>query len=331
MVTGHTNNTVLTSTTPTGEWEGVALVTERSIASDGVVKLVLRAPNLAPLQHWAPGAHVDITLPNGIVRQYSLTGDPAETGSWTIAVLCEPQSRGGSRFLHDQVSPGDELLVRGPRNHFPLREAPRYHFVAGGIGITPLLPMILTAARSGALWELDYCGRSRSAMAFLDVLGAWPDHVRIRASDEGSRLDATELVNHLGADTGLYCCGPASLLDAVDAACRDAGRKVAFSEAFSPKAQPTDQVNTEFEVEAATTGLTFTVPADRSILQVVREHGIAVVSSCEGGTCGTCEAGVLEGTPDHRDSVLTDDEKAENTFMMICVSRSHSRRLVLDL
>ena len=178
------------------EWGGDVVVVDKSTVSEGITQLTLRGIDDAALPEWAPGAHIEVTLPDGTLRQYSLTGDPTRAGTWTVAVLRDANGRGGSQYIHDHVSAGDKLSVRGPRNHFPLIEASEYRFVAGGIGITPLLPMIYAVARSGASWSLDYCGR------------------------EGERIDAVELVNGLGPETALYCCGPARLLVAIDDACR---------------------------------------------------------------------------------------------------------------
>lgn len=313
------------------EWAGDVVVVDKSTVSAAITQLTLRGIDDAALPEWAPGAHIEVTLPDGTLRQYSLTGDPTRAGTWTVAVLREANGRGGSQYIHDHVSAGDKLWVRGPRNHFPLIEASEYRFVAGGIGITPLLPMIYAVARSGASWSLDYCGRERSNMAFLEHLSPWADRVRLFAGSEGERIDAVELVNGLGPETALYCCGPARLLVAIDDACKAVGRMPPRVEYFSPKQLEGATVDSEFEVELASSGVSVTVPIGRSILDVVRETGVQVLASCEEGTCGTCEAEVIEGVPDHRDSVLSDAEKAQNTFMMICVSRSCSRRLVLDL
>jgi ferredoxin-NADP reductase len=226
---------------------------------------------------------------------------------------------------------GDIVRVRGPRNNFLLVESPRYLFIAGGIGITPILPMIVAAEAAGAEWQLVYGGRQRASMAFLDELAPYGDRVSIQPQDETGLLDLDSLLGTPLDDTLVYCCGPEPLLAAVEERCSPWPRQSLHVERFSAKPL-TEPVRTEaFEVVLAQSELTLTVPPDRSILDVVEEAGVGVLSSCAEGTCGTCETPVLEGEPDHRDSVLDDDEKQANDCMMICVSRSCSSRLVLDL
>ncbi|MGH3587402.1 MAG: PDR/VanB family oxidoreductase [Pseudonocardia sp.] len=280
-------------------------------------------PDGAELPAWEPGAHVDVHLPSGTVRQYSLCGDPAGD-RWRIAVLREPDGRGGSAWVHDSLHPGAEVRVRGPRNHFALVPAPRYLFVAGGIGITPILPMIVAAEAAGAGWELAYGGRSRSSMAFRDELT--DPRVQLHPQDEAGLLDLDGLLADLPPDALVYCCGPEPLLAAVEERCPP-GRL--HTERFAPKDRAGPGAG--FEVELARSGLTVSVPPDRSILDVAEEAGVGVLSSCSEGTCGTCETPVLHGEIDHRDSVLTAEEQAVGDCMMICVSRARCPRLVLDL
>ncbi|MGW3965109.1 PDR/VanB family oxidoreductase [Amycolatopsis sp. NPDC005003] len=297
------------------------LVDSKEKAADGVVALTLRAPGGEPLPPWEPGAHIDLLLP-GFVRQYSLCGDPAEKSAYRVAVLREPDGRGGSEYVHDKLSAGDLLQVDGPRNHFALVAADRYLFIAGGIGITPILPML---DRAGSDWQLVYGGRTRGSMAFTDELARHGDRVTFRPQDEHGLLDLPSLLAGVRPGTAVYCCGPEPLLAAVEAL----GPEDLHVERFT--AQPDEGPRTAFEVELAGSGRVLPVPADRSILEVVEEAGVQVLSSCREGTCGTCETGVLGGEPDHRDSVLTADERAENEVMMLCVSRACSPRLVLDL
>ncbi|MET9869057.1 PDR/VanB family oxidoreductase [Streptomyces sp. NPDC006386] len=296
-------------------------------APDGVLALTLRHPLGEPLPAWEPGAHVDVLLGPGLERQYSLCGDPADRTAWRIAVLREPDGRGGSAHVHERVAEGDTIRVRGPRNNFRLEPAPRYRFVAGGIGITPILPMVAAAEAAGAEWTLLYGGRTRDSMAFGEELARYGDRVTIAPEDETGLLDLPSVLDDVPEDTLVYCCGPGPLLDAVEARCPSGVLRV---ERFRPKEQETGDA-TEFEVELARTGRTLTVSPDVSVLDAVRAAGVEVLYSCTEGTCGTCETDVLDGEPDHRDSVLTDEERAAGETMLICVSRCRGKRLVLDL
>ncbi|MGW7255519.1 PDR/VanB family oxidoreductase [Streptomyces sp. NPDC054834] len=308
-------------------YEAELVVARRESAADGVLALTLRHPLGEELPAWEPGAHVDVLLGPDLERQYSLCGDPADRAVWRVAVLREPDGRGGSAYVHEQVGPGDKVRVRGPRNHFPLQPAARYRFVAGGIGITPILPMLAAAEAAGAEWTLLYGGRARGSMAFTGELARYGDRVTIAPQDETGLLDLGPVLDGLPDGTLVYCCGPGPLLDAVEERCPAGVLRV---ERFQPKEQP-DGDDGEFEVELARSGRTLTVPAGVSVLDTVRAAGVEVLYSCTEGTCGTCETDVLEGTPDHRDSVLSDDERASGETMMICVSRCRGGRLVLDL
>jgi ferredoxin-NADP reductase len=307
-------------------------VTRRRTGAEGVVVLDLADPSGADLPEWSPGAHVDLRLPGEVTRQYSLCGDPADRTTWRIGVLREPQGRGGSQHVHEALHEGAEVDVRGPRNHFELVPSPRYLFLAGGIGITPLLPMLAAAEAAGAEWELHYGGRSRRSMAFLEALEeATGTRVTLHPQDEVGLIDLDRLLGTPRPDTRVYCCGPEPLLQAVERHCADWPAGTLHLERFAPKDVGEPVLTGAFEVELATSGLTLTVPPDRSILQVVEEAGIAVLSSCQEGTCGTCETGVLEGTVDHRDSLLTPEEQGANDTMFICVSRAACPKLVLEL
>jgi ferredoxin-NADP reductase len=306
------------------------VVAAREPAADGVVSLVLEDPGGAELPTWTPGAHVDLLLAPDVTRQYSLCGSPSDLTRWRVGVLLDQGGRGGSRHVHEQLEVGSRLRVRGPRNHFPLVASERYLFVAGGIGITPLLPMVAQAEQAGADWTLYYGGRRRGSMAFLDELAAYGDRVVLRPEDEYGLLDlATILEPQTG--TAVYSCGPEALLQAVEQRCAAWPPGSLHVERFAAK--PVDEAAeaTTFEVVCQRSGITVTVPADRSILEVVQDAGVNALSSCLEGVCGTCETAVVEGTPDHRDSLLSDEEKAAGDYMMICVSRSQSSRLVLDL
>jgi ferredoxin-NADP reductase len=307
-------------------------VATRTTGAEGVVVLDLRDPSGAELPAWAPGAHVDLKLREGLVRQYSLCGDPNDRSVWRVAVLREPQGRGGSEHVHAALTEGSEIEVRGPRNNFELVDSPKYLFVAGGIGITPILPMLTAAEAAGADWELHYGGRSRRSMAFLEALeDATGNRVTLHPQDEVGLIDLPTILGTPRPETLVYTCGPEPLLKAVEQHCAAWPEGSLHLERFSPKEQGEPVLAESFEVELATSGLTLTVPPDRSILEVVEEAGIPVLSSCQEGTCGTCETPVLEGEVDHRDSLLTPAEQAANDTMFICVSRAACPKLVLEL
>ncbi|MGP4016567.1 PDR/VanB family oxidoreductase [Saccharopolyspora sp. 5N708] len=306
------------------------LLDRKETVADGVVRLTLRHPDGQALPAWTPGAHLDLLFGDDLVRQYSLCGDPGDCSTLQVAVLREAAGRGGSQYVHDQLVEGNRVRIRGPRNHFRFEKAKRYLFIAGGIGITPLVPMIAEAAAAGDDWRLVYGGRSRASMAFRDQLeAAHPDRVEIHPQDERGLLDLPALLANPEDGTAIYCCGPEPLLAAVEEHCARWPAGSLHVERFAPK--PVEGTNDSFEIELAQTGRVLTVPADRSILEVIEGSGLAVLSSCQEGTCGTCETTVLSGTPDHRDSILTADEQEAGDTMMICVSRSCSERLVLDL
>ncbi|MGW3666739.1 PDR/VanB family oxidoreductase [Streptomyces sp. NPDC005141] len=308
-------------------YEAELVVERRESVADGVLALTLRHPLGAELPSWEPGAHIDVVLGPDLERQYSLCGDPADRRAWRIAVLREPDGRGGSAHVHGRLGEGDKVRVRGPRNHFVLAPAPRYRFVAGGIGITPILPMLAAAEAAGAGWTLLYGGRTRGSMAFTGELGRYGDRVTLAPQDEAGLLDLAPVLDEVPDGTLVYCCGPGPLLDAVEERC-PAG--LLHMERFRPKPQETGG-EAEFEVVLDRSGHTLTVAPGVSVLDTVRAAGVEVLFSCTEGTCGTCETDVLEGTPDHRDSVLTDEEREAGGTMLICVSRCRGKRLVLDL
>jgi len=315
------------------EHESTLVVASRTTAADGVLQLQLVDDSGRSLPPWTPGAHIDLVLRDDVVRQYSLCGDPTDESSFTVAVLREPESRGGSAFIHDDLAEGDRLMVRGPRNHFPLVSAPRYRFVAGGIGITPLLPMIAEAEASGADWSLSYGGRSRASMAYLDRLASYGDRVQVFPADECGPLDLPVILREPRPGTLVYVCGPEGLLGAVETFCSGHWPDGALHlERFAAKQteSPTGGERS-FELVLAGSGITLEVPPDRSVFDVIQDSGVSVLGSCHEGICGTCEQAVLEGEVDHRDSVLNETERAANDAMMVCVSRCLSDRLVLDL
>lgn len=281
--------------------------------AEGVVQLRLAGRDLP---RWEPGAHLDLVLPSGLVRQYSLCGDPADSSSYTVATRLVEDGRGGSRELHERVREGVELEVRGPRNRFPLVEAPSYVFVVGGIGITPVLPM-LRALPDGVEWRLLYCGRTRASMPFLaevEKLGAG------RVTVVEGRPDLGVLLADVPEGAAVYCCGPDGLMAAVEERF-----PAVHLERFAPRAT----TGGAFEVELRRSGRTLSVPADSSVLAAVRAELPNTAYSCEQGFCGTCQQRVLEGEIEHRDELLTDAERGGS--MLICVSRARGERIVLDM
>ncbi|WP_253830104.1 PDR/VanB family oxidoreductase [Prauserella aidingensis] len=309
-----------------------ARVAEIRRQADGVVGIVLTDPAGGRLPDWAPGAHIDLVLPDGTTRQYSLCGDRWDAHAYRVAVLREPSSRGGSAYVHDSLREGDLVGLGGPRNSFPLVPAPRYLFVAGGIGITPLLPMIAQADMVGADWTLLYGGRSRNSMAFLDELGRHGDRVRVAPQDETGLLDLPAFLGTPREDTRIYACGPAPLLDALADATADWPSTSARTERFVARERSGSGSDSSFEVTLARSGRTISVGRDETALEAIGAAGVDVLSSCRQGTCGTCETTVLEGRPDHRDSILDDDDRQAGDCMYPCVSRAvPGDRLVLDL
>lgn len=330
MTTTQEGSPAITVSGVAPEFESAVQVESKHRAGDGVVALTLRGNG--PLPAWTPGAHVDLILGDRQpIRQYSLCGDPADRRRWRLAVLREPDGRGSSRYVHDRLRVGDTVRVRGPRNHFPLVPAARYLFIAGGIGITPILPMIASANAAGAEWHLVYGGRRRSSMAFLDELTAYADRVSVHPQDESGLLDLDTLLGTPRPGTLVYCCGPEPLLAAVEQRCAAWPARSLHVERFAAKPLTAPMLDQSFDVVLARTGRTLTVPPDRSVLSVVEQAGAPVLFSCTEGSCGTCETPVLEGRPDHRDSVLTEEERRAGDRMMLCVSRSCTPRLVLDL
>jgi ferredoxin-NADP reductase len=298
--------------------ETTARILAKSSIADRVVEVLLAAADdEPPLPPWSPGAHIDLALTPDLVRQYSLL--PAEPGTWRVAVLREVDGRGGSAYCHDQLRVGQEVRVTGPRNNFALDEQDRYLFLAGGIGITPLIGMIHAAETAGADWRLVYAGRTAGSMAYATELAhRYRERVRLHVDAEHGILDVAGLLGATPVGTPVYACGPTGFLDAVTAHARPESLHV---ERFRPIAvDDTDDI--AFAVELARAGLVVEVPVGVSVL---------TLSSCGEGTCGTCETPVLAGDVDHRDAILTDEERAESETMMICVSRSRSPRLVLDL
>jgi ferredoxin-NADP reductase len=296
----------------------------------GVLALDLVAPDGSALPAWAPGAHLDLLLPNAPVRHYSLCGDPAERDVWRIAVR-EIVAGRVSGLIHKAVRPGAMIEVEGPRNNFPLIAAPNYIFIAGGIGITPILPMLRAATQAGARWTLLFCARSTAEAPFLAEARAFGGAVSVHAAAEGTRLDVARRLATPEPDTLVYCCGPESLMVGVETATAHWPGGSARFEWFTPKSRPEGGTAGTFDVVCARDGRTITVDANTSILEALRNAGFEMPSSCEQGVCGTCECRIIEGEADHRDSILSASEQAANEVMMVCVSRARGARIVLDL
>ncbi|MGW1373967.1 PDR/VanB family oxidoreductase [Streptomyces sp. NPDC002446] len=307
-------------------------VAERTVEAEGVVRLRLAGEELP---QWEPGAHIDLVLPSGAVRQYSLCGDPAASGSYTIAARLVEDGRGGSREVHERLHEGTVVEVRGPRNRFPLRDGHAYVFIAGGIGITPILPMLRQAEQQGVPWRLVYGGRSRASMPFLaeieKLAGAGTDRVTVVAEDEDGRPDLAAALAGAPPNAAVYCCGPEPLMAAVEALLPAVTAGLTLhTERFAPPASAPSGEDAPFEVELRRTGRTVTVPADTSVLRALREQALPDLPySCEQGFCGTCQQRVLAGEVDHRDELLTDAER--DGSLLICVSRARGGGLVLDL
>lgn len=315
----------------TGGCDREVLVESKEPIADQVVAVTLRDTEGRPLPAWTPGAHIDMGPVGAPLRQYSLCGDPRDRHRWRLAVRREGNGRGGSRYVHDRLRAGDRVRVRGPRNTFPMLPAERYLFIAGGIGITPILPMVAAAHAAGADWRLHYIGRRRAGMAFLDELARHGDRVTVYPRDETGRPGPDTLLGAARPDTLVYCCGPESLLDTVRRGCAGRSAGVLHLERFAVPVPPASDPGGPFEVVLARSGRHLTVPAGRSVLSVVERAGVPVLSGCSEGVCGTCETRVLEGRPQHRDAVLSEAEQQAGDRMLICVSRSWSERLVLDL
>lgn len=320
----------MTQAEPSGEVKVV--VTERAEAAEGVVALTLAALDGGPLPGWSPGAHIDLRLGEDLIRQYSLCGDPADVEHWRIAVLRESGGRGGSAFVHGGLAVGTTLTVSAPRNNFELLPARRYLFVAGGIGITPLLPMMAKAQADGAQWTLLYGGRTRASMAFTEELSAvHGTRIQLRPQDEHGLLDLKSHFADPDGQTLIYACGPEPMLTAVADASAHWPSGALRIERFTPVEVGAPARAEAFDVVLERSGKRVTVRPGCSILETIEAAGVSVLSSCREGTCGTCETVVLEGVPEHRDSLLTEDERASNEIMFICVSRSLSPELTLDL
>ncbi len=299
--------------------------------ADDVVQVRLTHPDGLRLPDWSPGAHIDVMLPDGTARQYSLCGDRDDCSSYTIGVLREIDGLGGSAYIHDELAVGDVMEVGGPRNNFRVVPSETYMFIAGGIGITPLLTMIQQAEEVGADWRLLYGGRRRTSMAFLDRLERHGGRVSVCPEDEYGLLDLGSFTADLPRDAKVYACGPAPLLAALEALAVDWPPGMLRIERFVADEMPPPVRSTPFEVRLARSGDIVTVDPETSVVDALASIGHPILCSCRRGLCGTCETTVLSGEIDHRDTILDDAERAAGGCMMACVSRASSDRLVLDL
>lgn len=314
------------------------IVAKKTLLVDGVMGFELRALDDGVLPAFSAGAHIDVELPCGLIRQYSLCNDPTQSDRYELGILLEPDGRGGSRSAHQQLTVGDRLWISAPRNHFPLDDKAGHSLLlAGGIGITPLLSMAASLYRAGRSFELHYCGRSRRHTAFLERLADSPYADRVFTHfDDGvpsQRFDAEAVCRAVPDTTHLYVCGPGGFMDHVLSTARALGwsERRLHQEHFAAPARESDPDAGDFEVEIASTGQRVRVTADQSVAEALLAAGIEVSLSCEQGICGSCAMQVIAGEPDHRDQFFSEDEHAAGRSFTPCCSRSHSPRLVLEL
>jgi vanillate O-demethylase ferredoxin subunit len=312
------------------------VVTSRNNEALDICSYELACAQGGELPGFSAGAHIDVHLPGGLIRQYSLCNHPQERHRYQIGVLKDVASRGGSHCMHEQIRSGDRLYISEPRNLFPLvDDARRSLLFAGGIGITPILCMAEQLADSGADFELHYCARASDRAAFVERLKGAPyaDRVHLHFDEDvDSRLDAAKVLAGPASDLHLYVCGPAGFMQHVLDSARNQGWNDAQLHREYFAAAPVDTLNDgSFQVKLGSSGQVFDIPADKTVVQVLESHGVEIAISCEQGVCGTCLTRVLEGVPEHRDLFLTDEEQAANDQFTPCCSRSRSALLVLDL
>jgi len=311
-------------------------VVRKSREAEGIASFELARADGTPLPPFSAGSHIDVQVPGGLTRQYSLCNDSLEQHRYRIAVLRDPASRGGSVAMHDAVNEGDVIHISEPRNHFPLRHAGRSLLFAGGIGVTPLLCMAQRLAAIGANFALHYCTRSPERTAFRDEIAASPFagrvHFHYDSGPPSQKLNTQKLLSQPDPGTALYVCGPTGFIGHVVDTAKGNGwtSEQIHLEYFGAAPQDTSG-DTAFEVKIASTGKTYPVAANKSVVQALQAQGVDILTSCEQGVCGTCITRVLEGEPDHRDLYFTDEEKARNDQFTPCCSRARGKLLVLDL
>ena len=311
-------------------------VVNKSTEAEGIVSFELASTAGEVLPAFTPGAHIDLVLPNGLIRQYSLYEHNDQPNSYKIAVLRELQSRGGSEYVHQNLNVGTTLQISAPRNHFELVPAKRYLLLAGGIGVTPIMCMAGQLAAQHADFTMHYCCRSRERMAFHDKLSASPfaNQVQLHIDEESSQpaFDAASVFANVDKDTHLFVCGPKGFMDFVINAAKAAGwddSNIHF-EYFSGVEMTPDDADS-FQIKLASCGKLLTVKDDQTVLQVLQDNGVDVPVSCEQGVCGTCVTKIIDGEPEHRDLFLTQAERDSNAVFTPCCSRAKSALLVLDL
>lgn len=311
-------------------------VVRKAQEAEDIVSLELASVDGKALPAFSAGAHIDVHIRDGLIRQYSLLNDCTEQNRYVIGVLRDPASRGGSVAIHDAINEGDVIQISEPRNHFELVPAPHSLLLAGGIGVTPILCMARRLSQTQAGFEMHYCSRSRSRMAFHDAIqgASFADraHFHFDDGDAAQKLDLPAVLAAAPAGTHVYVCGPTGFIDYVVQTAKQAGwssDRVHFE--YFGAAEIDTSGDTGFQVKVASTGAVYDVPADKRITEVLDEAGVFVPVSCEEGVCGTCLVRVLEGTPEHRDLYLTDAEHEANDQFTPCCSRSKSPLLVLDL
>ncbi|OCR21663.1 Vanillate O-demethylase oxidoreductase [Pseudomonas syringae] len=313
----------------------VVVVSRKNEAQD-ICSYELASVDDSALPGFSAGAHIDVHLPGGVIRQYSLCNHPEERHRYLIGVLKDPASRGGSQCLHEQINTGDRLRISEPRNLFPLvHQARRSLLFAGGIGITPILCMAERLAHSNADFEMHYCARSSERAAFVERIknSSFADRVFLHFDEQPeTALNAARVLAQPGENIHLYVCGPGGFMQHVLDSARAQGWQEDSLHREYFAATPTDTSNDgSFSVKVGSTGQVFEIPTDKTVVQVLESHGIDIATSCEQGICGTCLTRVLEGVPDHRDLFLTENEQALNDQFTPCCSRSKSSLLVLDL
>lgn len=300
--------------------------------AQGILSVELAAPDGTALPAFEAGSHIDLHLGNGVVRSYSLLNSPTEQHRYVVGVLNDRNSRGGSRYVHEQLRVGATLTISVPRNNFPLDESAAHSvLIAGGIGITPISCMLNHLRSQNKSAELLYCARSRTEAAFSAALLAQPDVSGHFDDERGAPPDLRAYLASKPRDAHFYCCGPTPMLNAFEAICAELDLPNVHIERFAA-AEPVDAVQSDaYVAELARSKKVISVPAGKSLLDALLDAGLDVEHSCREGICGACETKVLEGEPEHRDGVLSKSERASNKTMMVCVSGCKGRRLVLDL
>jgi tetrachlorobenzoquinone reductase len=312
-----------------------ARVQAMRLENESVLLIEFRAPDGQDLPAFEAGAHIDLFLPNGLLRSYSLSNSQDETHRYVVGVSRDAKSRGGSDWIHDNLRLGQVLEIAAPRNNFPLKENADHSILfAGGIGITPMLSMVRRLTDLGRSWELYYCVRTRDLLALQDELAqvALQDssriHLHVDAENDGRVLDIPGIVSAAPAGTHMYCCGPLPMIAGFEEAIEGRGSEFKHVEYFAAKEAP--KAEGGFEVELTESGVTLQIQAGKTILNTMLDAGLDAPFSCGEGICGTCETRVISGIPDHHDLVLTDSEKESNETVMICCAGSKSPRLVLQ-